>query len=87
MTPFEMTASKLASSNGQLLDVGLDELDLREPVAVAKPRRLVELLVGDVDADDAARLADQHRRAEDVGSRSRAEVEHRFAGRSAARSR
>ena len=58
----------------------LDELDLREPLAVAKPRGLVELLVGDVHPDDATRLAHQHRRAEDVGARSRAEVEHRFAG-------
>ena len=60
--------------------MGLDESDLREPVTLAQPRRLVELLVGDVHPDDVTRLADQQRRAEDVGTRSRAEVEHRFAG-------
>ena len=75
-----MTASKLASSNGRCLDVRLDELDLREPLAVAEPRGLGELLVGDVDADHAARRADQHGGAEDVGPRPRAEVEHRLAG-------
>ena len=80
MTPFEMTASKLESSNGQFLDVGLDELDLRESLAVPKPCRLVELLAGDVDADDATRLPHQARRAERVGARSRAEVEDGFAG-------
>ena len=80
MTPLEMTASKLASSNGSSSMCASHELDLREAVSVPQPRGLVELLVGDVHPDDAARLADQHRRAEDVGARSRAEVEHRLAG-------
>ncbi len=57
----------------------LDELDLGEAVLVAQPRRLLELLVRHVHADDAAGFADQHRRAEDVGPRARAEVEHGLA--------
>ena len=38
----------------KLLDVGLDDLDLAEPISVAKPRGLVDLFVGDVHPDDAA---------------------------------
>src|SRR5215211_3745325 len=45
---------------GEMLDVSLDEFDLREPVSVPEPRGLVELCIGDVDPDDAARLAHQH---------------------------
>ncbi len=79
MTPLEMTASKLASSNGQLLDVGLDELDLGVLGAVAQPRGLVELLVGDVDAHDPAARANEDRGAEDVGAGARAKVEDHLA--------
>ena len=60
--------------------MALDELDLREPLAVPQPGGLGELLVGDVHPDDAAGLAHQRRRAEHIGARSRAEVEHRLAG-------
>ena len=65
---------------GELLDVSLDELDLRDPLVVAKPRGLAELLVGDIHPDHVARLAHQHRRAEDVRTRSRTRIEHPFAG-------
>jgi hypothetical protein len=34
--------------------VSRDELNLREPVSVTKPRSLVELLIGDVHPDDLA---------------------------------
>jgi hypothetical protein len=60
--------------------VSLDELDLPQPPSVPKPRRLVELLVGDIHPDDVARRAHQHRRAEHVGTRPRAEIEHGLAG-------
>ena len=56
----------------------LDQLDLRE--AGAEPRRLVELRVGEVDAHDPSRVTNEDRRAEQVGARSRAEVEDRMAG-------
>ena len=49
-----------------------------EAVAVAQARRLGELLVGDVDADDAPRPAHLNGRAEDVRARAAAEVEHRL---------
>ena len=51
----------------QLGDRGLDEFDSLEAVALAEPLRLGELLVGEVDADDAPPLADHDRGAENVG--------------------
>ena len=73
ITPFEMTASKLASAKGSL-DVGLHELDLGEPGLVAQTAGLGELFVGDVDAGDAARpstsTAAQNRSVPDPEPRS-----------------
>ena len=87
MTPLEMTTSKLSSSNGSSSIRASTNSTCEKPVASRRRARLGELLVGEVDADDAARLADEHGRAEDVGARARPEVEHRVAGLRARRGR
>ena len=79
ITPLEMTASNVASSNGSSSMLASTKLDVREAVAVAQPRGLRELLGREVDADDAAGRADLDRRAERVGARAGPEVEHRLA--------
>ena len=48
------------------VDAALDELDLRKPVPISQPRRLAELLVRKVDAEDTSGLADVERRTEDI---------------------
>ena len=80
MTPFEMTTSKLSSSNGRSSIRRLEELDVREVVGLGQARAARELRVGEVDADDAAGLADGDRGAERVRAGAGAEVEHTVAG-------
>jgi hypothetical protein len=48
------------------IDRCFDELDLGEPVTVSQSRGLVDLFVGEVDADHLAGLADLACGAEDV---------------------
>src|SRR5439155_9582865 len=57
------------------------ELDLREAVAILELPRLVELLIGEVEADHVSGRADLARRAEDVRPGAGAEIEHPLAGR------
>src|SRR5262249_28256196 len=60
---------------GKLVDRRVDELDLLEAVAEPQPARLRQLVVGEVDADDAAVRTDLAGGAEDVHPRAGAEVE------------
>ena len=43
---------------GESIDGSLGKLDLSEPVPIPQPRRLLDLLVGEVNADHASGLAD-----------------------------
>jgi hypothetical protein len=87
-TQFDTIRSKLPgsrSSDVELLEVALDEAHVRARVAVLLAVVLDvalgdrELLVGHVDADDRAALADEPRQHEAVLPGTRAEVEHRQA--------
>ncbi len=79
-TPFEITTSKLASSNGRRSMLASTKRTLLDSAALAEPDRVRDLRVGEVDADDASRRADTRAGAERVGAGARAEIEHAVAG-------
>ena len=54
----------------QVVDAGSHELDVGDTLALREARGLVYLGVGEVDADDAAGVADLAGRAEHVGPRA-----------------
>jgi hypothetical protein len=64
----------------QMLDVGLDELDVGDAVVIRESGRLVELSLGHVDADDAPGRPRLARCEETVHAGAAAEVDDRLAG-------
>src|SRR2546423_2807185 len=65
----------------QVIDPGLDEIDLREAVTVPKPSRLRNLLIREVHTGDSTRVADLERGEEDIRTRARAKSKHHLSGR------
>ena len=78
MTPLEITASKLASSNGSASIRDSTSSTCGKPRARAAPALASWASVMSTPTT-RPRLADQHGGAEDVGARARAEVEHGLA--------
>ena len=87
MTQFEMMTSTRASGSGMLLDLALQELDVRDAGLPLVLARQGEHLVGHVEAVGLAGRADPARREQDVDAAARAEVEDRLARARARRAR